>query len=285
VIIDEHTMQQPDQPPPIFFVSDGTGITAETLGSSLLTQFDEGHFAESTLPFINTAAKAREALATVEAAGRESGTRPIVFSTTVNDDARTVLREGNVLFLDLFDAFLGQLETALSKPSSHRVGRAHGIADADAYQSRIEAMNYALAHDDGLATRGYEQAQVIVVAPSRCGKTPVSIYMAMQFGVFAANYPLTDDDETDTRGLPQALEPYRDKLYGLWVEPHQLRVIRDSRRRGSRYASIDQVSAELGAAQRLYNRFSVPWADSTHKSIEELATLIMQQKNLRHAIF
>lgn len=278
-------MPPSDFRPSIFFVSDGTGITAETLGSTLLTQFDDGCFKESTLPFVNTADKAREALTTIEKAGYAASVRPIVFSTTVDDEARAVLRNGNVLFLDLFDAFLGTLENAMDRPSSHREGRAHGIADAAAYASRIEAMNYALAHDDGLHTGGYDRAQVIVVAPSRCGKTPVSLYLAMQFGVFVANYPLTEDDAMDRTGLPQPLAAHIDKIYGLWLEPEQLHRIRSERRRGSRYASMGQVSAELDATWKLFQKRRLPWADSSHKSIEEIAALIMQEKDLRHPGF
>ncbi|NNC22776.1 kinase/pyrophosphorylase [Salinisphaera sp. USBA-960] len=271
---------------PIFFVSDGTGITAETLGSTLLTQFDDGRFNESTLPFINTPDKAHEAVNKIENAGRAAGIRPIVFSTTVNDDARAVLRDNSsALFLDLFDAFVGTLENALDRPSTHREGRAHGIADTAAYASRIEAMNYALAHDDGLKTNGYDRADVIIVAPSRCGKTPVSLYLAMQFGVFAANYPLTDEDEIGRAGMPQVLRDQTEKLYGLWIEPQQLQRIRDQRRPDSRYASKAQVSAELERATGLFERYRVPWANSSHKSIEEIATLIMQSKNLRHPGF
>ena len=206
---------------PVFFVSDRTGITAETLGATLLTQFDERQFRQSTLPFINSADKARQALEYIEHTGRTLGTRPIVFSTTVSDEVREILREGNVVFLDLFDAFVPQLEAALEAKSSHQMGRAHGIADQAVYESRIEAMNFALTHDDGVGENGYAKAEVILMAPSRCGKTPVCIYMAMQHGIFAANYPLTED-EFESRHLPLALAPHRDKLYGLYIGADRL---------------------------------------------------------------
>lgn len=270
---------------PVFFLSDGTGITAETLGSTLLTQFKSGWAEYATLPFVDTPEKAHAARERVEAAGRDAGASAIVFSTTVRSSAREVVRHGDYLFIDLFDAFETRLEGAFQTEATHLAGRAHGKGDTALYSTRIEAMNYALGHDDGLAIEGYDRAQVIVIAPSRCGKTPVSLYMAMQFGIFAANYPLTEDDETDRFGLPKALAPYQSKLHGLWVKPEQLHQIRSERRRGSRYASMEQVGAELGAAVRLCERFDLPYADSSHKSIEELATLIMQSKNLRHPGF
>lgn len=268
----------------IFFLSDGTGITAETLGATLLTQFDSDAFRQSTLPFINTPEKARSALEYIEHTGATSGLRPIVFSTTVSDDVRDVLRGGRILFLDMFDLMLPALEAELKVKSTQRQGRAHGIADENLYRSRIEAMNYALAHDDGVGVAGYKNAQVILVAPSRCGKTPVCVYLAMQHGVFAANYPLTEED-MGKRGLPEALAPYKDRLYGLLIDPTRLHQIRTERRRGSQYAALPQVSYELREADALYKRHKLPHANTTHKSIEEIATMVMQDKGLRRHTF
>lgn len=268
----------------IFFLSDGTGITAETLGATLLTQFDESGFKQSTLPFINSADKARSALEYIEHMGRSSGLKPIVFSTTVSDDVRAILRGGDVVFMDLFDSFLGRLESELNTKSSHLEGRAHGIADKAVYESRIDAMNYALNHDDGVREQGYTDAHVILVAPSRCGKTPVCIYLAMQHGIYAANYPLAEED-FEGRRLPAALAPYEDKLYGLCISPERLHQIRSARRRGSRYADVGQVSYELRQAEQLYKRHGIHYADTTNKSIEEIATLIMEDKHLRRRSF
>ena len=268
----------------IFFISDGTGITAETLGATLLTQFDESQFRQSTLPFVNTADKARSALEYIEYTGRTSGLQPIVFSTTVSEEVRAILRAGQVLFMDLFDLCLPALETALEVESSHEEGRAHGIADEDVYESRIEAMNYALNHDDGVGEGGYDKAQVILIAPSRCGKTPACIYMAMQHGIFAANYPLTEEDLEHT-SLPRALAAHRDKLYGLCIDPQRLHHIRSERRRGSQYAALPQVSYELRQAEQMYKRYKLPFAVTTNKSIEEIAALVMQDKHLRRRSF
>lgn len=278
-------MTNTDTPPrSVFFVSDRTGITAETLGATLLTQFDESNLRQSTLPFVNSAEKARSTLEYIEHTGRVSGLKPIVFSTTVNEDVRAVLGAGDVVFLDLFDTFVPPLEAVFETKSSHRIGQAHGIANQDVYESRIDAMNYALTHDDGVGENGYADAQVILLAPSRCGKTPVCIYMAMQHGVYAANYPLTEE-EFESDQLPRALRPYKDKLYGLYIDADRLHQIRSERRKGSQYAAIPQVSYELRQAESLYKKHRIPYAETTHKSIEELATLIMQDKGLRRRSF
>lgn len=268
----------------VFFLSDRTGITAETLGATLLTQFDESEFKQSTLPFVNSIEKARAAVEYINHTAAGTGKRPIVFSTTVSDEVREILRGAEALFLDLFDLFLPALEGELKVKSAHLEGRAHGIADEDTYRSRIDAMNYALKHDDGLSADGYGDAGVILVAPSRCGKTPACLYMAMQHGVFAANYPLTEED-LERQRLPEVVQPYRDKLFGLSIDPERLHHIRSERRRGSQYASLPQVSYELRQAEALYKRHNIPFANTTNMSIEEIAAVIMQEKDLRRRRF
>lgn len=268
----------------VFFLSDRTGITAETLGATLLTQFDESEFKQSTLPFVNSVEKARSAVDYINHTARSTGKRPIVFSTTVSDEVREILGGADALFMDLFDLFVPSLEKELKVKSAHRVGRAHGIADEDTYRSRIDAMNYALKHDDGLSTEGYGDAGVILIAPSRCGKTPACLYMAMQHGVFAANYPLTEEDLENQR-LPEAARPFRNKLFGLSIDAERLHHIRSERRRGSQYASLPQVSYELRQAEALYKRHDIPFANTTNMSIEEIAAVIMQEKDLRRRTF
>ncbi len=178
----------------VFFVSDQTGVTAETMGHSLLTQFDGMDFRPVTLPFITSVDKAHEALAKIDQAEREEGARPVVFATLVNNEVRDALQQARCLFLDFFDAFLGPLEREFGAPSAHVLGRAHGMADLTAYTMRINATNFALANDDGAQTRDYDRADVILLGVSRSGKTPTCVYMALQYGAFAANYPLTEDD-------------------------------------------------------------------------------------------
>lgn len=268
----------------IFYLSDRTGITAESLGTTLLTQFDESEFRQSTLPFINSPDKALSAAEYIDHIYAESGLRPIVFSTTVTDEVRSILRESKALFLDLFDQFLPALEDELKVKSAHIVGRAHRKPDDDKYQERIDAMNYALKFDDGISSEGYDEADVVLIAPSRCGKTPACIYMAMQHGIFAANYPLTEED-LETKQLPKMLNSHKSKLYGLSIDPERLHNIRSERRRGSKYASLPQVSYELRQAESMYKRFNIPCTNTTNMSIEEIATFIMQEKGLRRHSF
>ena len=268
----------------VFFVSDRTGITAETLGNTLLTQFDGVEFRKSTLPFINTTERAQHAVARINDAARLMPERPLVFSTTVDDGIRNVLRSANGLFLDLFDSYIPAIEQEFGQASSRTVGRVHGMADSEGYRSRIDAINFAMAHDDGLTQKDYERADVVLVAPSRCGKTPTCLYMALQHGLFAANYPLTDEDLEQGR-LPELLLKYRDKLYGLTSSADRLHRVRSERRPGSRYASLEQCTYELRQAEQLFQRHNIPVVNSADRSVEEIAVVVMQDKNLRRHTF
>lgn len=267
----------------VFFLSDRTGITAETLGNSLLSQFDDIEFQRTTLPFINSPEKAKATVASIAAATQ--GMEPaIIFSTTVNDEIRAILREARGSFYDPFDSFLDSLEVDLKLKPAHVEGRAHGMPDRSRYDSRIEAMNFSLNHDDGQSHRSLEQADVILIGPSRCGKTPSCLYMALQHGLFCANYPLTEDDMEGGR-LPAALASFHAKLFGLTLDVERLQQIRNERRPGSRYASFEQCSYELRQAEQLYHRYKIPFVNSASMSIEEIATWVMQEKGLRRQSF
>jgi regulator of PEP synthase PpsR (kinase-PPPase family) len=257
----------------VFFVSDQTGVTAETLGHSLMTQFEGLEFRPVTLPFVSDVDKAREVVRRINRAGQEEGLRPIVFSTLVQDELRDVVSTADGLFLDFFAAFVGPLERELNTRSSHRAGRAHGIADLAAYTTRINATNFALANDDG-SGGDYAHADVVLVGVSRVGKTPTCVYLALQYGVFAANYPLTEED-LEAGKIPVCLEPYRGKLYALTITPERLQQIRNERRPDSRYASSQQVQYELRTAQALFARYAIPSLDTTECSIEEIASRIL----------
>ncbi|MGH6781596.1 MAG: posphoenolpyruvate synthetase regulatory kinase/phosphorylase PpsR [Sphingomonadaceae bacterium] len=260
----------------VFFVSDQTGVTAETMGHSLLTQFDSLEFRPVTLPFITTVDKAREAVAKIDQAARAEGTRPIVFATFVNNDVRDALRQAECLFLDFFDAYLGSLEKEFGQPSAHVLGRAHGMADLTAYTMRINATNFALANDDGAQTRDYEHADVILLGVSRSGKTPTCVYMALQYGAFAANYPLTEDDLDGSR-VPAVVEPWRRRLFGLTIDPTRLQQIRQERRPDSRYSSPQQCAFEVRAAEQLFERQGIPYLETTDCSIEEIASRVLER--------
>jgi [pyruvate, water dikinase]-phosphate phosphotransferase / [pyruvate, water dikinase] kinase len=264
---------------PVYFVSDSTGITAETLGTTLLSQFDGIEFKKATLPFINTVEKARSTVDYIDFVAK-NGPRPMVFSTTVNEEVRAILRTCNALFTDLFDTYLPAVEKELGQESAHASGRAHGLRDRRRYDARIEAMNFAMEHDDGQSTRDLSQAQVILIAPSRCGKTPTTLYLALQHGIFATNFPITEDD-LEAQKLPRSLEGLADRCYGLTSDPERLHQVRSERRPGSKYASLSQCSFELREAERLYQRFNIPYVSTATRSIEEIAAVVMQEKELQ----
>ena len=257
----------------VFFVSDQTGVTAETMGHSLLTQFEGLEFRPVTLPFVSTVDKAEEVVRRINRTGAEEGVRPIIFSTLVQDDLREIVMRSEALFLDFFAAFVGPLERELATRSTHRAGRAHGMADLAAYTTRINATNYTLANDDG-GGHEYARADLILIGVSRSGKTPTCLYMALQYGIFAANYPLTEDD-LENGSLPARLVPFRAKLYGLTIKPERLQQIRNERRPESRYSSRQQVQYELRAAEALFRRYDIPSIDTTECSIEEIASRIL----------
>jgi len=259
----------------VFFVSDGTGITAETFGHAVLSQF-EMRFRQIRLPFIDTIEKAYEAARRINEVALSDNQRPIVFSTLVKHDLSSVIRAAQGMHMDLFQTFVAPLEQELGVKSTHTIGRIHNVVDSEEYKSRIEAINFSLAHDDGQSNRDLEGADVILVGVSRSGKTPTSLYLAMQHGLKAANYPLIPED-FERRQLPPALMPHRKKLFGLTIHPERLSEIRNERRPNSRYASLENCRAEVNEAEAMMRRSGIRWLSSTTKSIEEIATTILQE--------
>ena len=258
----------------VFFVSDGTGITAETFGHSVLTQFDL-KFKQIRLPFIDTKDKAYEALRKINEAFDLTGARPIVFSTLVQADLAEIIFKSKGLHMDLIQTFVAPLEDELGVKSTHTVGRSHNIADTEEYKNRIEAINYSLAHDDGQSHKNLSVADVILVGVSRSGKTPTTLYLAMQYGIKAANYPLIPDD-FERGKLPSALPQFKNKLFGLSISPERLSEIRNERRPGSNYAKLENCRYEINEATDMMRRQSIPWVLTTSKSIEEIATTVLQ---------
>jgi len=260
----------------VFFVSDGTGITAETFGNAILAQFDlkPRHV---RLPFVDSVDKAHQAVRQINHAGDHEGARPIVFTTIVNMEVLGVIEQGcKGMLLDMFSTFVNPLEQELGIKSHHRVGRFSDVSKSKAYHDRIEAINFSLAHDDGQSHRDLEQAEVILVGVSRSGKTPTSLYLAMQHGLKAANYPLIPED-FDRQQLPAALMPHRKKLFGLTIQPERLSEIRNERRPNSRYASLENCRMEVSEAESMMRRAGIRWLSTTTKSIEEIATTILQE--------
>ncbi|RPH63432.1 MAG: kinase/pyrophosphorylase [Burkholderiales bacterium] len=264
----------------VFYVSDGTGVTAETFGHSLLTQFEHLRLREVRLPFVDSVDKARLAVDRIDQQALIDRHRPIVFSTLVDASINDVVRLANCRFLDLFASFVEPLESEFGVRSTHTIGRSHTATNTEAYQRRIAAINYSLAHDDGQLHADLANAEVILIGVSRSGKTPTSLYLAMQHGVRAANYPLIPDD-FERRRLPAVLYRYKSKLFGLSIAPERLAEIRHERRPGSRYASIENCRHEVSEAESMMRREGVRWLSSTTKSIEEIAATILQELGIR----
>ncbi|HYQ94481.1 MAG TPA: pyruvate, water dikinase regulatory protein [Burkholderiales bacterium] len=269
----------PDPRRTVFFVSDGTGITVEMLGHSLLTQFDGIEFDQRTIPFIDSVEKAQACVSRINEASVSGSGRPVVFTTLVNAEIRETVRKAEAFVLDLFESFLDPLEAEFGAKSTHTIGRSHSARDAKGYTHRIDAINFALAHDDGASSKDLDKADVILVGVSRSGKTPTSLYLSLQFGIRAANCPLIPED-FDRMSLPTALQAYRRKLYGLSIAPERLREIRNERRPNSKYADLENCRYEVQQAEKLMSREGIRWANSTTKSIEEIATTIMQEFKL-----
>jgi hypothetical protein len=259
----------------VFFVSDGTGITAETFGHAVLSQF-EMRFRQIRLPFIDSIDKARDAARRINESYASDNQKPIVFSTLVKHDLSAVIRAAHGMHMDLFQTFVAPLEQELGLKSTHTVGRIHNVVDSAEYKNRIEAINFSLAHDDGQSHKNLAEADVILVGVSRSGKTPTSLYLAMQYGIKAANYPLIPDDFERGR-LPSSLPPFKHKLFGLTISPERLSEIRNERRAGSKYASLENCRYEVNEAELLMKREGIRWLSSTTKSIEEIATTILQE--------
>ncbi len=269
----------------VFFLSDRTGITAEMLGNSLLTQFDDIRFKRVTIPFVDSPDKVDAAVRQVNETADREGRRPIVISSVVDEAMSEIIRrDARALTLDFFGVFIQPLEAELGTKSSHAAGKSHGIADSHEYFARMEAINFTQAHDDGVSTRDLSKAQVILVGVSRCGKTPTSLYLALQFGIRAANFPLTPDDFAD-RKLPASVQPWRSKLFGLTIQAERLRQIREERRPDSAYASLDNCRYEVREAEAMMVRERIPMLNTTTKSIEEIATTIIHQAKVERHIY
>jgi regulator of PEP synthase PpsR (kinase-PPPase family) len=268
---------------PVFYVSDGTGITAETIGHSLLTQFNGVKFDTRRIAFVDSVEKAEAAVAEIRSTGERAGCRPVVVNTVVDPDLNALLAESGALMLDLFAPFIAPLEQELGVRREGRVGHAHGMVDFAAYEERINATNYALTHDDGVDIH-YDDADVILVGVSRSGKTPTCLYLALHYGVKAANYPLTEED-LEVAELPKRLRAHRKKLFGLTIDPARLQQIRTERKPNSRYATLEVCRREVAEAEAMFRQENIPVLSTTHTSIEEIDGKVLAQKGIRRNMF
>ena len=263
-----------------FYISDRTGITVEALAKSLLTQFEGVGFDREIIPYVDTVEKVRQVVERINAAADADGEPPLVFSSMVDESCRNVLEASKGVVMDFFGTFVGPLEKTLGVQSSHSIGRVHTMGSGEGYARWIDAVNFSLSHDDGQRLKKLDTADLILVGVSRSGKTPTSLYLAMQFGIRAANYPITDDD-FDSNGLPDVLKPYKKILFGLTISPQRLNSIRQERRPDSRYASLAQCRTEVQIVERMFQREKIPYLNTTAKSIEELASGILVETGLK----
>jgi regulator of PEP synthase PpsR (kinase-PPPase family) len=269
----------------VFFVSDRTAITAETLGHSLLAQFEgTAAYREATIPYVDTPEKAQAVVARIEKATRADGAQALVFSTLADPATRNLLVTCNALVLDLFDVFLEPLQKQLKVPPIVKRAQSHRISNLSLYESRIGAIDYSLQHDDGSRVKDYDKSEILLLGVSRSGKTPTCLYLAMHFGIRAANYPITEEDLGRSR-LPEPVLPFMDRVYGLTIDAKRLASIREERRPNSRYASLDQCRREVRKVEGLYRTHKVPYFNTTNMSVEEIATRVVQTLGLeRHSI-
>ncbi|MET0064987.1 MAG: pyruvate, water dikinase regulatory protein [Candidatus Thiodiazotropha sp.] len=259
----------------IYFLADHTGITVEAMGRSLLAQFDGFEYESVHWPFIDSLEKARRVAERINQTTMETGEKPIVFTTLVDPSIRDYFKNLDVPVMDFFESFTSRLERELDIPSSHALGRFHTAANNRAYDRRIHAVNFALNNDDGAITKNYETSDLILIGVSRSGKTPTCLFLGLQHSVMAANYPLTDDDLVSDM-LPKPLRPYRNKLFGLTIDPQQLQRIRQERRPDRRYSSLEQCQKEVKLGEDLFKHYNIPYLDTTSMSIEEISARLLQ---------
>jgi regulator of PEP synthase PpsR (kinase-PPPase family) len=264
-------------PVPVFFLSDSTGITAETMGNALLIQFPGLRFERRLIPFISTVEEARRVVAILDSAAAGPVT-PVAFSTTAMEEVRQELLRTTCPLIDFFDLHMERVESILGVKGIRVAARLHGMGDVQRYNARMAAVEYAIEHDDGQSMRALDKADVILVAPSRCGKTPTTMYLALQHGIFVANYPLVEED-FEIAELPRPVRELRDRCFGMTTTPARLSQIRNARRPNSRYASLEQCSYELRQAEAMYRNHQLPVINSSAKSVEEMSTVILQTLN------
>lgn len=268
----------------VFYLSDRTGITAETLGHSLLTQFDGIEWEKINVPFLDNMVKAHALVERINRAAERDGQRPLVFSTLLNPEILEMVRQANCRLFDFFETFISSIELELQRPFARVAGRSHGLQHPLSYSRRIGAINYVLAHDDGVNPKNFGEADIILLGVSRTGKTPTCLYLALQYGIAAANYPLTQEDMPALQ-LPKVLEPVRNKLFGLTLRAAQLHFIRQERRPDSHYASLAQCQREIQWQESLFQLYDIPYLDTTHVSIEEISAIVLDRSGLKRQLY
>lgn len=267
----------------VFFISESTGITADELGSSLLSQFPQFSFTKRYHPFIDTIEKAKALVCKVNEVAESQTIKPLVFATMANKEINKILATVDAHYYELFDNYLDKLSDNLGVKPRRESGLMHGLVNEVQYDARIDAVNYTLAHDDAMILKGLDEADVIMVGVSRSGKTPTCLYLALKYGIKAANYPLTSDD-FEQHAFPKEILKFKDKLIVTTISPQRLHHIREKRRPNSRYASMPICASEIKMAMDMYDRHGLVPLDVTTQSVEELATQIVRIYRLSKSI-
>lgn len=264
---------------PVFFLSDSTGISAETMGNALLIQFPQLRFERRLIPFITTPEEARRVVEVLDEAA-DGPVTPIAFTTAATDEIRQVLNTTRCPMIDFFELHISRVESIFGTPAARVAAQLHGVGDVKRYNARMAAIEYSIEHDDGQSVRAMDKADLVLIAPSRCGKTPTTMYLALQHGLFVANYPLVEED-LQSNDLPAPVKHLRERCIGLIATPARLCEVRQQRRPNSRYASLEKCTDELRQAKAMYAINGIPVIDSTTKSVEEMSTLIIQTLSAR----
>jgi regulator of PEP synthase PpsR (kinase-PPPase family) len=270
----DDVQHEPDVAVPVFFLSDSTGISAETMGNALLIQFPDRRFERTLIPFISTVEHARQVVGMLDAL-MDGPVTPLVFTTAALDEVREELARTKAPIIDFFDLHMARVEEVLGERGLRQAARLHGVGDIKRYNNRMAAIEFTIEHDDGQSMRAMDRADVILLAPSRCGKTPTSMYLALQHGLFVANYPLVDED-LESSDLPAPVRDHASRCFGLTTNVERLSRVRQERRPDSRYASVDQVRWELRRAEQMYAAHRIPVVDSSARSVEEISAVILQ---------
>ena len=264
----------------VFFISDSTGITIESLGHSLFTQFPDVAFEKKVFPFVTKKEGAEKAIAHIKKVAANSQNPPIVFTSLADEDLKRLFTANNISIYDIFSSFIPEMESHLNTQASHAIGATHGVGNSSGYLQRIDALNFSLSHDDGMKLSTIEHADIILTGVSRSGKTPTCLYLAMHYNLKTANYPLTDSDFNNSY-LPETLRTSQDRTFGLTISPTQLCKIRAERKPNSKYASFEQCEYEIKKAETIYKNAKLPFIDTSSVSIEEIATTIIQRLNVK----
>ncbi|MEE9444122.1 MAG: pyruvate, water dikinase regulatory protein [Cocleimonas sp.] len=260
----------------VFFISESTGITAETLGMSLLSQFPHVEFTQIQRPFVDNEDTAKKLVGEINQVAAEESFRPLAFATMPEEKINQILQQANCHYYEVFESFLDKIGHDLKTKPVLESGLSHGLVNEKTYDARIDALNFTLKHDDAMVLKTLGDADVIIVGVSRSGKTPTSLYLALKFGIKAANYPITEDD-FEQNALPDVLLENRDKLFATSIKAKRLHQIREKRMPNSSYSALETCKSEIKQAHALYEKYGLTPMDVTTQSIEELAAQIVRK--------